>query len=189
MANGTQGPPSKLDNGIITALSNALSAGNYLLTACHLCHIAPQTLYTWLKVADSDRTLGADASLSIYIRLQDAINEASAFNENQLVGVIKSAAIDQKNWLPAITFLERRHPDRWGRKDRARIEIDEHKTVSITHVEYNLAGNDSQRLSSPVVDGERRMLEETVKRLKDEDPDTECRMLEETVERLKEIDP
>ena len=76
--------------------------------------------------------------MSIFIRLSDAINEASAINENQLVGVIKSAAVDKKEWLPAITFLERRHPDRWGRKDRTRVDVTEIKTVVITHVEYHL---------------------------------------------------
>ena len=158
MANGLPGAPPKLDNGMITAFSLCLSSGMYLEPACHLCNVSPKVVYEWLHIADQDELVGADANLSIYIRFRDAINKASASNESQLVGVIKSAAVDKKEWLPAITFLERRHPDRWGRKDRTRIEIDEHKTVTITHVEYRLPSQDSQRLSSPAVEGEAREL-------------------------------
>ena len=48
--------------------------------------------------------------------------------------MIKETALEKKEWLPAMTFLERRHPERWGRKDRHQVDINENKQVTITHV-------------------------------------------------------
>jgi len=38
-------------------------------------------------------------------------------------------------WLAAATYLERRHPERYGRPIRASVTIEEHKRITITHVE------------------------------------------------------
>ena len=61
------------------------------------------------------------------------------------------------DWLAAATHLERRHPDRWGRKDRTRVDINEKKSITITHVEVVLnQGNDQPQ----VIEGESRELRE-----------------------------
>ena len=60
-------------------------------------------------------------------------------------------------WLAAATFLERRHPDRWGRKDRTRVDINERKAITITHVEVVLNQGEDK---PPVIEGESRELKE-----------------------------
>ena len=148
----------KISDATVHCLASLIRAGNYAITACNIAGISEQTYYGWLQIAESDAALGATAQESIYIRLQESVNKAIGESEAELAGVIRSAAVDKKQWLPAITFLERRHPDRWGRKDRTRIDIEEHKTVTITHVEYNLSGQ--QSLHS--IDGESRELNATL---------------------------
>jgi hypothetical protein len=68
-----------------------------------------------------------------------------------MVEVIREKAEVDREWLPAMVFLERRHPDRWGRKDRRTVDINERKDITITHVEYKLAED--------VVESEARELE------------------------------
>ena len=68
--------------------------------------------------------------------------------------VIEEEQFAQPQWLADMTHLERRHPDRWGRKDRTRVDINERKSVTITHVEIVLNEGEGK----PVIEGESREL-------------------------------
>lgn len=46
--------------------------------------------------------------------------------------------VNSPQWLADITFAERRWRERFGRPAPVGITIDEHKEISITHVEYHL---------------------------------------------------
>ncbi len=138
--------PRKLNKGMIQALSLAIAKGNYAVTACQLCDITEQALWDWHQQAKTDYELGLDSEESIYIKLAEALKRAESQAEAELVNVVRESAIAKKEWLPAMTFLERRHPDRWGRKDRTKIDI-EKKTVTITRVEIVLS-------DIPVIEGE-----------------------------------
>ena len=127
--------PRKLNEGVITAISEAIAKGNYASTACHLVGVWQETLIRWLHQAETDEANGLTEEDSLYIRLRQSVKKAEAQAEARLVDVVRETAEVKREWLPAMTFLERRHPDRWGRKDRNQITIDEHKTVTITRVE------------------------------------------------------
>jgi len=129
-----------------TALSEVIAKGNYLTTACQLCGIHETTLNGWLHQADDDLKAGLETE---FTRLFFALKEAEAKAESSLVDVVREAAEVKREWLPAMTFLERRHPDRWGRRDRTRVDINETKTVTITHVEVVL--NEAGQV--PVIEG------------------------------------
>ena len=60
-----------------------------------------------------------------------SIQKAEAIAEDELASVVRSAALDKGEWLPAMTFLERRHPDRWGRGDR-------HKAANQTTINQDI---------------------------------------------------
>ncbi len=126
--------PRKLNQGMITALSDAIAKGNYAVTACQLCDISSVSFYAWLKQAYQDEENGLSPSESIYLCLLNSIKRAEAEAEAKLVAVVREAAEVKREWLPAITFLERRHPDRWGRKDRLQVDSNKTETVQITHV-------------------------------------------------------
>ncbi len=145
------GRPTLLNDGMIAALSDVIAKGNYLTTACQLCGIHETTLNGWLHQANDDLVAGKETG---FTKLFFALKEAEAQAEANLVAVVREAAEVKREWIPAITFLERRHPDRWGRKDRTRIDINETKEITITHVEYSLAGAPPGQ----VVEGEAREL-------------------------------
>lgn len=127
--------PRKLNDGMIEALSEAVSKGNYAIVACQLCGISEFAFYNWLNQASTDEENGLTEEESIYIRLAKSLKRAEAKAEAELVQVVRETATKKKEWLPAITFLERRHPDRWGRKDRTQVTIDETRKITITRVE------------------------------------------------------
>lgn len=147
----TIGRPSKLTPEMTTALSEVIAKGNYYVTACQLCGIDESTLWLWLKQAQEDASNGLETG---FTRLFKSLKEAEARAETRLVEVVREAAEVKREWLPAITFLERRHPDRWGRRDRTRIDINETKTITITHVEYSLAPG----IPGEIIEGESREL-------------------------------
>ena len=171
--------PRKLNQGMIDALSLAIAKGNYAITACQLCGISEDCFYHWLVLAKTDASDGLTSDESPYVRLTESLKTAEAEAEAEMVARVRAAAnpgVKKKviktdsqgnvteeihetggDWLAAATHLERRHPDRWGRKDRTRVDINEKKTVTITHVEVVL----NQGADTPqVIEGESRELKE-----------------------------
>jgi len=120
---------------MIQALSEAIAKGNYAVTACNLAGVTPQTFINWRIQAEKDEANGLTVKESPYMKLFESVKRAEAIAESKLVEVVRESAEVKREWLPAMTFLERRHPDRWGRKDRSQVTIDEHKTITITRVE------------------------------------------------------
>jgi len=145
--NNTKRPiPRKLNNGMITALSEYIRKGNYAVTACNLVGIDEKTLWNWVQQGEADNLLGVD---SLYSHLIQSIKKAEAEAEAKLVEVVRESAEIKREWIPAITFLERRHPDRWGRKDRTRVDITETKRIQITHVDVVL----NEAGQTPMIEG------------------------------------
>ncbi len=128
----TGGRKSKLTPELITKMSGIMAQGHYFITACNACDIGKTIAYDWVKQGESDIDQGND---SLFSNLVESLKKAEAIAEQRLLQVVSDKALTGKEWLPAMTILERRHPDRWGRKDRSLIQIDEHKTVTITNVE------------------------------------------------------
>ena len=150
----TSPEPRKLNHGVITAISEAIAKGNYAVTACNLVGITPHTFIRWAKLAQEDEARGLSEEESLYVRLFTSVKRAEAIAESKLVDVVRESAEVKREWLPAMTFLERRHPDRWGRKDRNTVTIDEHKQITITHVEVIKPAD----YANQIVEGEAREL-------------------------------
>ena len=150
MLDKKRSPPLKINQAMVEALSAAIAKGNYPTTACQLCNIDRTSLYRWLDIADAHIAEGKE---SIYTTLYYSLKRAESDAEDRLVQVVRDAAEVKREWLPAMTMLERRHPDRWGRKDRTTIDINEKKSVQITHEVINL--NSTER----VIEGECKELE------------------------------
>lgn len=69
------------------------------------------TFYRWLQAADGD---GPNAATCRDFR--DALEKAEARAEANLLEIIEQAAADPRNWTAAAWTLERRWPDRYGRR-------------------------------------------------------------------------
>ena len=165
------GRPTLLTSKLIEQVAGLVGKGNYISTACQIVGIGERTYYDWLERASKD-----ESEESIYSQFSQAIKRAESDAEARRVERIEQAGIGgglirrrttttkdgteildeqyaQPNWLADMTHLERRHPDRWGRKDRTRVDINEKKSITITHVEVVLNQGDSQ---APVIEGESR---------------------------------
>lgn len=146
--------PRKLNQGMIDALSEYIRKGNYAVTACRLCGIDESTLWHWNDQGTKDMAAGLE---NIYTQLIISLKTAEADAEALMVKTARDAAVEKKDGYLAITVNERRHPERWGRKDRTRVDINERKSITITHVEVVL--NQGEGVPE-VIEGESRELKE-----------------------------
>lgn len=125
------GRPTKLTPERQAKIVDCISKGNYLITACQAAGVSYDALNDWMNKAKVEEDNGG----GMYYQFLHAVKKAEAEAEAELASMIRETALEKREWLPGMTFLERRHPDRWGRKDRSLIQIDEHKTITITTVE------------------------------------------------------
>lgn len=149
------GRRSKLTPEVSKRLNTALRAGNYLEVAARYAGVGLATLMLWMKRGrEAQAALDAQkagkplpvlargrkptakqraappldtvpASEMPYVELVDMIKSAEAEGEMRAVLAVTSAM--RENWTAAMTFLERKHPDRWGRRDRLDLNFDPKK--------------------------------------------------------------
>ena len=107
------GRPTKLTSELEARIVALIRVGNYIETAAATCGINKTTLYDWLK-------RGARANSGPYHEFSNAVEKALAEAEARDVARIDQAI--NENWQVAAWRLERKFPERWGRKDRQQIE-------------------------------------------------------------------
>ena len=116
MAKGrkTGGRKTKLTPEVQEKIVSAIRAGNYAYVAAEYAGIASGTFYNWLQ-------RGNGAKQGIYREFLEAVKRAESEAEVRAVAIIQKHM--DSNWQAAMTYLERKYPDRWGRKDRLRVDI------------------------------------------------------------------
>jgi len=118
------GRPTKLTPEILSKICDALRAGNYRETAAAFAGIRKSTFYDWIRQ-------GARAPHGIYRELHDAVEKALADSEARDVALIGKAAGDG-DWQAAAWRLERKFPERWGRRDRHEVDANIHGKVKVS---------------------------------------------------------
>lgn len=113
MAQKKPGRPEKLTPELQQKIVDAIRMGAYIETAAAYAGINKSTLYDWMK-------RGARAKSGKYKEFSNAIEKALAESEMRDLAVIAKAS--QENWQAAAWRLERKFPDRWGRR-KAKSEI------------------------------------------------------------------
>jgi len=107
------GRPTKLTPEVADKICQAIAGGNYREVAAAWAGIGERTLREWMQRGESPR--------SRYHDFRRRVLEAEQAAEIRAVGLIMaSAAKDPKH---AQWWLQRKHPERWGRKDRLQAEI------------------------------------------------------------------
>lgn len=99
-------------------IAGAIAAGNYQETACGLAGISVSTLHNWLE---RGRKGGNRKTERPYVEFLEAIKKAEAAAEASRIKLITNAAIE--DWKAAAWYLERRFPDRWGRRERVQADV------------------------------------------------------------------
>lgn len=96
------------DPDTVQTLLAALRDGNYRETACKVAGISKVTFYAALKRAET-----GDEAAQAFL---NAVEKAEAEAENETVCNVRSASKLPQFWAAGMTYLERKHPDRWGRR-------------------------------------------------------------------------
>ena len=123
------GRPTKLTSETHARIVQAIQAGNYIETAAAYAGISKNTLYEWLRRGArekerlaSNRRARPKKAEQPYLEFADAVEKALAEAEvRDVVTVLKAA--DAGQWQAAAWRLERKFPDRWGRRDKVQQEI------------------------------------------------------------------
>ncbi len=109
------GRPSKLTPELRERICEYIRAGNYLSTACEACGISRQTYLNWMERGEKAR--GGE-----FLDFFDAVKKAEKEAEIRNVAIINKAA--GKNWQAAAWWLERRHPEKYGKKDTLKAQLE-----------------------------------------------------------------
>ena len=121
------GRPTKLTPKLQEEICKAIRAGNYIETAAAFAGISKSTLYEWLKRGAREKERLAKnprakikKSEAPFVEFSDAVEKALAASEVRDVMLIGKAAETQ--WQAAAWRLERRFPERWGRREKLALE-------------------------------------------------------------------
>lgn len=118
------GRPSKFTQEVRERIIGAVRSGAYNETACAFAGIGESTFYRWLEQARQDEQ--ADLEVSEYREFWEAIQKAQSEAEIEKLLIISNAAKGKPTsdgvpgtagqWQAAAWFLERKHPERYGRR-------------------------------------------------------------------------
>jgi hypothetical protein len=106
------GRKTKLNAELQARLVEVLAAGNYIEAACAYVGIHRDTFFEWLKRGERDNVADREGGYSDF---SDAVKKAQAQAEIDSVARVRKAGQDG-NWQADAWYLERSHPDRWGRQ-------------------------------------------------------------------------
>ncbi len=103
------GRQTKLTPEVQERIVRAIRSGNYAQVAAAGAGIDKSTYWRWMA---DERPL--------YRAFRDAVEKADADAEARNIALVQQAA--PKNWQAAAWYLERKHFDRWGRREKQDIE-------------------------------------------------------------------
>tara|TARA_R110002167_G_scaffold199684_1_gene402985 strand:+ start:2939 stop:3415 length:477 start_codon:yes stop_codon:yes gene_type:complete len=112
-------PASKLNPRVQKRIYQAIRAGNYKEVACQFAGISGTTLRNWVSKGKEADAKGDENS--VYYHFFKGLEEAEAEAEVRNVAIVQRAA--EKQWQASAWMLERRHPGRWARNDKHRLEV------------------------------------------------------------------
>jgi len=92
----------------IGRLIDLLVEGQYRETACKIVGLSSRAVRMWVQHAES-----GDERYQFVVA---AIAVAESLAEAAAVRAVRAAGKDPRFWAAEVTYLERKHPDRWSRR-------------------------------------------------------------------------
>ncbi len=111
------GRPSKLAPEVQAKIVQALAGGNYRNVAAGYAGITAKTLIDWMNRGEVDE---ANDDSTPFRAFRKSVLEAEEKAHVRAVALIQKHA--EKDPKAAQWWLERKHPDQWGRKDKLSLE-------------------------------------------------------------------
>ena len=115
----SKGRRPMLNKTISKKIEQALRAGNYKQTAAKYAGISLGTFYGWMQRGRNFEQNDGPKEDAIYFEFLKMVEKAMADAEVEDVAIIKNAS--RKQWQAAAWMLERKFPDRWGRRDHVEL--------------------------------------------------------------------
>ena len=116
--------PHKLTRVVCDKIVEGVLKGNYITTVCQSVGIHKTTFYAWKKKGEQ--------GLEPYKQFYDRVTEAEAQAEMDILNVIYTNAIDQGNWLSSAWILERKYPNRFGKREQMALATDNNFELKIS---------------------------------------------------------
>jgi transposase len=115
-----RGRPSKFTTEIKDNICEYIAQGNYLDTACRLAGVDYTTFRGWM-------VKGEQEGKGEYFEFLRQVRLAEAQAESERVRLILQAGrLD--DWKANAWYLERKYPDRWGKKEHIDAKVESHHT-------------------------------------------------------------
>lgn len=95
---------SKLTPELETRICELIKDGLCIRSVCNVLRISKSSFYNWR---------------STKVAFLDSTKKAESESELEIIKLIREAA--KKNWQAGAWYLERKFPDRWGRKEHLTI--------------------------------------------------------------------
>lgn len=108
--------PQKLNRTVCDKIVEGVLKGNYVSTVCQSVGINRSTYYDWKKKGKQ--------GIEPYKQFYDRVTEAEAQAEMDILNVIYTNAIDEGNWVSSAWILERKYPDRFGKREQMALATD-----------------------------------------------------------------
>lgn len=115
------GRKTKLTPELAEKIANYISTGNYAVVVCGLVGIGESTYYSWLEK-------GVKAKSGKYREFLESIKRAEAAREAKWIKDIDG----DPSWQSKAWLLERRYPERWGKKDIVKHQGDNENPITYT---------------------------------------------------------
>lgn len=116
--------PQKLNRTICDKIVEGVLKGNYVATVCQSVGINRSTYYAWKKKGEQ--------GLEPYKQFYERVTEAEAQAEMDILNVIYTNAIDQGNWVSSAWILERKYPNRFGKREQMALATDNNFELKIS---------------------------------------------------------
>ena len=107
----------KFGSNTIVKLLTAIRNGMYYEPACRVAGCSYESFHRWMDRADDDEPDGPYATFASAVKVAEAEAEAESLHN------VRVAAKDPRFWAAGMTFLERRHPDRWSKRPEASVSV------------------------------------------------------------------
>jgi transposase len=118
------GRPTKLTPEVQKRICDAIKAGNYYEAAAAYADVDYRTFRNWME-------RGEKAGSGIYFQFFQSVARAEAEAEVRIVAQWQQQI--PENWAAARDFLARRHPERWGPKEKREVSGPEGGPIEHNH--------------------------------------------------------
>ena len=142
------GRKTKLTPTLQDEIVKRIRAGNYIKVACQAVGISHTAYFDWIKKGEE--------GISPYSEFLYSVKKAEAEAHVNYVAIVASQAPNQ--WQAAAWWLERKFPDKWGKKEKIDIKQELVTSKEVETIEARFSHPSAKELNKYVNEISQKML-------------------------------